>query len=255
MGLDESEIKNQDEEQDEDQEDRTSDTSDKDKDTSRKDSTKKSPEEQKRLSDEKAAEGRQKAKELADAKEKAEKDLEEALANNKAKDDKIDTLTKRLDDLEMAGFKDDPEALEAWKNKKTTEAREADLERRERDLKKREIQLKEDIEALTKRNVTTIINSVAKEYGIKSSDLRDDMDGFSTADLERFQARAERYAKLLKGASSEDSDKDENEDEGYSPDSGRSSGGSGKPSNKQMDKESMADYAKRRQKEIMEKTK
>jgi len=159
--------------------------------------------------------------------EKQGSELESARQRAKEAEDRAAQVQKQIEARELEGIKDDPELVKLYQRRKELDDKAKTLDARERELSRKELQIKTESEAIAKTLRQSTISGIATKYGVEVKVLEE--LGIDDAD------RLEKVAKII--------GKPKAQPETVKPDSGLSVGG-GHPTNEQLDKMSMADYAK-----------
>ena len=192
----------------------------------------------KKLSDAKAAAGREQKK-LTEQIEAANAVSESLRQNAEIINGKLTALQQQIDEAELDKARDDPQLLNLYQRKHDLETRATTLEERERKVVTGEAQLKADKEAIASAKAETTVARVAIKYHLNIEDLSD----LGITDEEALEKVA---AKLAGGKGKTPKDKDAGDLE---PDSGLTSGGEHTPTIEELEKMPMAEYIKWREKQ------
>ena len=190
----------------------------------------------KKLSDAKAAAGREQKK-LTEQIEAATKESESLRQNAEIINGKLTALQQQIDDAELDKARDDPQLLNLYQRKHDLETRAATLEERERKVATGEAQLKADKDAIASAKAETTVVKVAIKYHLNIEDLSD----LGITDEEAL----EKVAAKLAGGKPAKKEKDADD---LTPDSGLGSGDKHTPTIEEQDKMSPAEYVAWRKK-------
>ncbi len=178
-----------------------------------------------RISDIKAAEGREKKK------------LNTALEETKTELNGLKTLnadiSRRLEELEISGK--DPASQEVIRLKRSLQEQQEQVAAQKRQLEKERLQLEEDRKELSSTKTEATVATIAAKHGVDPKKLA----SYGVTDPDKL----EEIAKMLSKVKSDDGEKGAD----FVPDSGKSSGGGGLEPPTDGNMESYREYYKRRE--------
>lgn len=176
---------------------------------------------QRSVLDKKIAEMEKALNKFADAKGLAEKRASEAESS-------LQEMQRQKDDAELAGVRDNPDALGLFQARQRVRQRDAVLAKREQDVMAKESEIAEARREVEENKKSKLASAIASKYeGVEADLLLELTDGSP----EKMEALAKRLHKPKARTSK-------------SPDSGETIGGTGKPTMEQLENMPMEEFAK-----------
>lgn len=177
--------------------------------------------------------------------EKQLKDSEATKSELEAMKQKLAGYEEKREQAELDEARKDPDKLAQWQKRQQEKTRdvefakrEADLTKRQADLTKREAEHEAAIQATQEAQLEIELWEIGAEFNVNPVTLKDTMKDLNLSTVEQAKALAKR----LSGTTGERPPEGETKPE-FNPISGVTSGRQGEPTQEQLEKMSMADYA------------
>ena len=158
---------------------------------------------------------------------------------------KIADWERQREQAELEEARRDPDKLAAWQKKQTQKTRDAEFAKREQDVKKREQDLarreaeqEATVRATQEAQLGMKVYEIAAKYDLNPEELRKDMKDLNLTTLEQL----EKYAKRM-STTGERPPGGEGAKVTTAPVTVPTSSGHGEPTQEQLEKMSMEDYA------------
>jgi len=152
---------------------------------------------------------------------------------------RLDSLERESNESRLAEARGDPDQLRIYQRDQATTKRDREVTARERDLTRREEQLKADRVEVDKDRGVVSIAYIAAKHGLETEVL----ESLGISDHDTLEKVAEKLAAALPKAPGTGEEGGEGgEGEPFAPDSGETTGG-GEPTQEQLEKMPMGQYA------------